>query len=177
MSSQKDEIYRRTNFREFYYQKGDTLPFEDSSINYIFSEHFFEHLFLDEALSLLKECYRILRPFGVVRVCVPDADLRTYEPPEPVGFPDIKLPFTHHSKHKTRWSVYSLAEVLRVAGFDTLPLRYCDESGKYVRVEPSKNRKAYERCLDQEMVFDLSYINRIDSLIIDGLKNIKTGGS
>lgn len=170
MNLEIDEIYSRTNFREFYYKKGDILMFDNSSINYIFSEHFFEHLFFDEALSLLKECYRILKPFGVIRTCVPDADLRTYEPPEPVGFPDIKLPYNNPSKHKTRWSVYSFAEALRAAGFEPIPLRYCDKSGQYIRVNPSDIKKTYEHCPDQEMVFNLSYIKRIDSLIVDGIK-------
>ena len=51
--SDMSEIYNRTNFCDFYYQKGDRLPFDDNSINLVFSEHFFEHLFFDEALSLL----------------------------------------------------------------------------------------------------------------------------
>ena len=167
---ESEEPYRRTNFQEFYYQKGDALRFDDSSIDYIFSEHFFEHLFLDEALSLLKECCRILKPYGVIRTCVPDADLRTYEPPEPVGFPDVQLPFTAPAKHKTRWSVYSLAEALRLAGFEPIPLRYCTRSGQYICIEPSDIKDAYGCCPDPRMVFDLSYIMRIDSLIVDGVK-------
>jgi len=165
-----EELYGRTHFQEFFYRKGDALPFDNGSINYIFSEHFLEHLFFDEALSLLKECHRILKPFGVIRTCVPDADLRTYEPPEPVGFPDVKLPYTHTAKHKTRWSVYSLTEALAGAGFKPLPLRYCDRFGQYVFVHPSAVEEAYECCPDHEMIFDLSYIRRIDSLIVDGIK-------
>jgi len=168
--SEGDALYSRTNFVEFYYRKGDILQFDDSSIDYIFSEHFFEHLFLDEALSLLEECCRILKPFGVMRTCVPDADLRTYEPPEPAGFPDIRLPYTDPAKHKTRWSAYSLSEAVRIAGFEPMPLRYCNTSGQYICVDPSDNRKAYAHCPDLEMVLDLSYISRIDSLIIDGIK-------
>jgi len=165
-----DEIYSRTNFMEFYYHKGDVLPFDDNCIEYIFSEHFFEHLFFDEALALLKECYRVLKAFGVIRTCVPDADLRTYEPPEPVGFPHTKLPHTAPSKHKTRWSVYSYAEALRIVGFEPIPLRYCDKSGQYICRNPSDNRHFYEHCPDHKTVFDLSHIMRIDSLIIDGIK-------
>jgi predicted SAM-dependent methyltransferase len=167
------KIYDRTNFCDFYYQKGDHLPFDDNSINFIFSEHFFEHLFFDEALSLLTECYRILKPYGVIRTCVPDADLRTYEPPEPLGFPDIKLPFTDPIKHKTRWSVYSLTEAIKVAGFDAIPMRYCNKQGEFIKVDPSNIVGSYEYCPEGELIFDLSYIRRIDnSLIVDGIKKI-----
>ncbi len=158
------------NFKEFNYLKGDVLPFEDSSFTYIYSEHFFEHLFLDEAVALMGECYRILQPWGVMRTCVPDADLRVYEPPEPIGYPKLTMPFGHPMKHKTRWSVYSLDEALRFSGFKPLPLRYCDRSGKYLRMHPLETRESYGNCPDTEMVFDLTYVMRLDSLIVDGVK-------
>ena len=166
------EMYSQTNFRDFYYQKGDRLPFDNDSINFIFSEHFFEHLFFDESLSLLKECYRILKPFGVIRTCVPDADLRTYGPPEPLGYPDIKLPFISPDKHKTRWSVYSLVAAIETAGFKAIPLHYCNKSGEYIKVKPSDIVNSYEDCPEQELIFDFTYIVRrkLDSLIVDGVK-------
>lgn len=166
----RDQLYNKTNFKEFYYQKGNLLPFDDCSLNFIFSEHFFEHLFFDEALSLLNECHRILKPFAVIRTCVPDADLRTYESPEPVGYPSIKLSYTEQGKHKTRWSVYSLMEAIKIAGFEVVPLRYCNKSGEYIQVNPSYNAKTYENCPEREMIFEFSYIKRIDSLIVDGIK-------
>lgn len=50
------------------------LPFDDMSGEGIFCEHFFEHLDYDfEALPFLKECYRVLRSGGVLRLIVPDA--------------------------------------------------------------------------------------------------------
>jgi predicted SAM-dependent methyltransferase len=170
LSLKTRELYDSTNFREFYYHKGDQLPFDDGSIDFIYSEHFFEHLFLDESYTLFKECHRILKPFGVIRTCVPDADLRTYEAPESLGFPEKKMPYTDPGKHKTRWSVYSLTEVLKFAGFVSRPLRYCDKSGRYVKEDPSSIAGTYAQCPDRELIFDLSYINRIDSLIVDGIK-------
>jgi len=48
------------------------LPLEDSSVDYIFSSHLLEHLFRDEAGQFLRECYRVLKPGGSARICVPD---------------------------------------------------------------------------------------------------------
>lgn len=163
-------LYGQTQFKDFYYEKGDSLPFESGSLDFVFSEHFLEHLFMDEALSLIRECHRVLKPSGVIRTCVPDADLRIYESPEPIGFPDRRIPFSDPSKHKTRWSVYSLAETLRLAGFEPVPLRYCDKEGHYVAVDPSDLASRYGKTMDAGMVFDLSYVMRIDSLIVDGVK-------
>ena len=48
------------------------LPFADSSIDYVYTSHFLEHLPLENAQRLMKDAFRVLRPGGVVRVVVPD---------------------------------------------------------------------------------------------------------
>lgn len=57
------------------------LPFADGSVRGIFCEHFLEHVdYEHEAPRLLRECHRALRPGGVLRLVVPDAEkyLRGY---------------------------------------------------------------------------------------------------
>jgi predicted SAM-dependent methyltransferase len=49
-----------------------SLPFADASVDVVYSSHFVEHLFRDEAQQLLRESWRVLKPGGLVRVCVPD---------------------------------------------------------------------------------------------------------
>lgn len=51
------------------------LPIPANSIKGIFSEHCLEHIVYSQCCSVLKEFYRILRPSGVVRIIVPDAEL------------------------------------------------------------------------------------------------------
>lgn len=164
------ELYAKTHFAPFYFAKGDRLAMADNSIDFIFSEHFLHHLFLDDAMEILAECRRVLRPGGVIRTVVPDADLRTYAPPEPAGFPDVRLPFTAPLKHKTRWSVYMLSEALRLAGFEPIPIRYCDREGRYIQNDPAKMRADFAGCPEPDYVFRLDYILRLDSLIVDGMK-------
>lgn len=164
------DLYARTNFREFYYRKGDRLDFDDDSLDFVFSEHFLHHLFFDEALGLLRECHRVLRPAGVLRTVVPDADLRTYEPPEFAGFPDERMPFTAPFKHKTRYSVYLLTEALAIAGFEPVALRYCDRKGRYVCRDPAAIRDVYRGCPEPTLVYDLRCVLRLDSLVVDGIK-------
>lgn len=48
------------------------LPFED--VEYVFSEHFLEHFDLDDGLALLRECRRVLRDDGVLRLTTPNLD-------------------------------------------------------------------------------------------------------
>ena len=48
------------------------LPFTD--VEYIFAEHFIEHLSYDDALNFLRECRRVLAPDGVLRLTTPNLD-------------------------------------------------------------------------------------------------------
>lgn len=50
------------------------LPFPDGSVNFIFVEHFIEHLTRDEGIFFLKEAYRVLKPGGVCRIATPNLD-------------------------------------------------------------------------------------------------------
>lgn len=48
------------------------LPFAAESFDVVFSSHLLEHLYRTDALRLLRECHRVLRPGGVCRAVVPD---------------------------------------------------------------------------------------------------------
>lgn len=49
------------------------LPFADASLHFIHSEDLLEHIDLDEGRSLIAECFRVLKPGGVMRLLTPDA--------------------------------------------------------------------------------------------------------
>src|SRR5262249_360363 len=51
------------------------LPFDDSSVSFIFAEHVFEHFSPATATVFLAECRRTLRSGGVLRIIVPDAGM------------------------------------------------------------------------------------------------------
>jgi len=48
------------------------LPWADGTFTAVYASHVLEHMYLGQARRLLKECYRVLRPGGVVRMVVPD---------------------------------------------------------------------------------------------------------
>ncbi|WP_454021044.1 class I SAM-dependent methyltransferase [Azospirillum sp. Marseille-Q6669] len=50
------------------------LPFPDQRFDGVYHSHVLEHLDRDEAPGFLRECYRVLKPGGVLRVVVPDLE-------------------------------------------------------------------------------------------------------
>jgi SAM-dependent methyltransferase len=50
------------------------LPFESETVEFIYTSHFVEHLYLSEARRFFAEAYRVLKPGGIFRVCVPDLE-------------------------------------------------------------------------------------------------------
>lgn len=50
------------------------LPYDDASIDGIYSEHFIEHLSQKDIINFLRECRRVLKPGGRVRIATPDLD-------------------------------------------------------------------------------------------------------
>lgn len=55
-----------------YMDAGKPFPLPDRSIDYIYSEHIFEHLTEEQGLCMLKECRRVLKKDGVVRLATPN---------------------------------------------------------------------------------------------------------
>ncbi len=63
---------------------GKKFPLPDAIFDYIYSEHIFEHLSFTQGLNMLKECFRVLKPGGKLRLATPDMDflIRLYNEPD-----------------------------------------------------------------------------------------------
>lgn len=51
------------------------LPFEDGSAEVVHCSHTLEHLRKQDAIDLIRDCYRVLEPGGVLTLAVPDMDI------------------------------------------------------------------------------------------------------
>jgi predicted SAM-dependent methyltransferase len=58
--------------RIFLHDLTKIFPWQDETIDVIYSSHTLEHLSKVEGLQFLKECYRVLKKRGVIRIIVPD---------------------------------------------------------------------------------------------------------
>jgi predicted SAM-dependent methyltransferase len=105
-----------------------TLPFEDNSVDLIYSSHVLEYFDRVEVLDVLNEWKRVLKPNGVLRLAVPDfrAMVRLYlnngYPLESFLGPIFgKMPMSEQTiYHKTTYDFDSLQKVLESVGFNNV---------------------------------------------------------
>jgi len=48
------------------------FPYQNQEIDYIFTEHLIEHIDFTSGRNMLRECYRVLKLDGKIRICTPD---------------------------------------------------------------------------------------------------------
>lgn len=112
----------------------DPFPWENGQAEYILCEHILEHMDSAEGYEFLRKCHRLLKPAGVLRVCVPSVTLvRRYQIHEPENYvaydqfyrqnwsksPIESLCMDHG--HKSVWEMDSLIAVLSDIGFNAYP--------------------------------------------------------
>ena len=51
------------------------IPFADDTFDVVYHSHFLEHLERSVAPKFMRECFRVLKPEGMIRVVVPDLEL------------------------------------------------------------------------------------------------------
>ncbi len=50
----------------------EPLPFQDNHFDVVYTSHFVEHISHSKVNEFLRECYRVLKPNGIIRIVVPD---------------------------------------------------------------------------------------------------------
>jgi predicted SAM-dependent methyltransferase len=51
------------------------FPFDDGVFDHVYSEHMIEHISWQHGLAMLRECRRVLKPGGTVRIATPDLEV------------------------------------------------------------------------------------------------------
>lgn len=157
-----------------------TFPFADSSFDYVFSEHMIEHISFDEAVFMVKECYRILRPGGKIRIATPNLDVlaailnspdnpdyaeyishyhQRFFPEKPChpAFVINKLFYSFH--HRFIHNFDTLKYILAEAGFTSM-----------TRCEVSQSQDPELRNLEQHWREMGEVPNRVETIVIEAVK-------
>ena len=131
------------------------VPLPDRSADFVFSCHFLEHLDRDVAFRLLKDCGRVLKQTGVLRIVVPDLEyvLALHgrgEKEEMLHYFFMQCDGSSYSHHRWMYDYEMMADTLKRAGFanirrcqfqegQTPDLKLLDnraESSLFVEAEP-----------------------------------------
>lgn len=133
------------------------LPFPNNSITEIHSEHFFEHLTLEEIKFCLKECFRVLKTGGEISFGVPDFEraCKTYLLDEnefykekfwlsPVPnwckskLDELNFLIYAHGHHKFMFDKENGIQRLKEAGFKNCRIREYDSQKDSEQYNPKK---------------------------------------
>lgn len=111
------------------------LPLKSGSLDGVYSEHCVEHFTRENAVKILREFHRVLRPGSIVRIVVPDVELFIdlyvrARNGEPVSFPYVEDPgpsftpvdplnriFRGYGHHLYAYDAHALAVLMLEAGF------------------------------------------------------------
>lgn len=112
------------------------LPYLDDSVDHIFTEHFIEHITWDEGVALMKECKRVLKADGRIRISTPDLRylVEQYLQGELIDIPGVWSPRCLASMvnealskwgHRMVHDFESLGAMMLLGGFrDVEPMEY-----------------------------------------------------
>jgi len=115
------------------------LPLSSQSVDGIFTEHCLEHITMDQCRAVLKECRRLLRPGGTLRIVIPDAAIFAKLYIQALSGEEVQFPYSseypsytpmmHVNRifrehgHQFAYDAETLAMVVKQAGFDQTALK------------------------------------------------------
>jgi predicted SAM-dependent methyltransferase len=113
-----------------YLDSTQPFPLPSASFDAIFSEHHIEHMPYVHAQWMLRECCRILKPGGILRIATPSLDrLRELKQPDDAAYiewmvsrlmPGVESRQAYNFGHQFLYDRATLQESLRAAGFDEM---------------------------------------------------------
>ncbi len=109
--------------------------FGERRVDALLCEHVWEHLTEEEGRNAASICFEFLKPGGALRCAVPDANFKNenYQNMVRIGGPG---PLDHPAAdHKIVYDYRLFSSIFAEAGFEVVLLEYCDEEGRFHRID------------------------------------------
>ena len=127
---------RSRDKRVIYLDATKSFPFGDNTFDFVFTEHFLEHLdYPFETQNFISECFRVMKGGGIARISVPDTEytLRAYMESDGEYFErcrrlwhpewcttkmeSVNFHFRQYDQHKFAYDYETLKKLLEQCGF------------------------------------------------------------
>lgn len=120
------------------------LPFKNQTVQYIFTSHFLEHLEHNQAVTLLNDCYRVLKTAGKIRISIPDLEyaIKLYPKDKERMLQHyffIDKSEGYHAQHKYMYDYEMIHKLLTQIGFKKVA-RYSFRKGDVPDIDQLDNR-------------------------------------
>jgi SAM-dependent methyltransferase len=108
-----------------FYNLDRGLPLASDVVDYVYSSHVLEHFYPRDAEQLVRDMYRVLKPGGIIRICVPDLEhaVRLYQngaKDAALRFFFVSEPRGSFARHFYMYDYAMLADLLGKAGFNSI---------------------------------------------------------
>lgn len=166
------------------------FPFDDNTFDYIFSEHQIEHLNYVQGLVMLKQCFRVLKPGGKIRITTPNLEsfINLYKSPKEIEkayinysvkrlFPELKDNkeifvlnnlFTNFG-HKFIYDKASLELNLKTVGF--VDIKFCEACK--TSEEAFKNVDQHHKMFERFGFKNGEELSKFDTLVVEATRPYK----
>lgn len=154
---------------EYDLMKIEKLPIESNSAEIVYISHVLEHISDSAAHNILSECYRILKPNGLLRIVQPDIDCyyNAYKRGDQVFFG--KYPKNLSSKlWEEKWFGVPM-DVLEQASIEDMFLLYCFRSlspivtDNHIKI----NSAEFKRLINKNYIHAINYFSSLCSFNYD----------
>lgn len=119
----EDDYLRRLRGHAFVHHRLEYgLPFDDASVDCVYSSHALEHCYRDDAQRVLVEAHRVLKSGGWIRVAVPDLEhaialYRAGDKEQALGYFFASSRAGSSGRHQYMYDLELLRDLLKAAGF------------------------------------------------------------
>lgn len=155
------------------------MPFESEAFQYVFSEHFIEHLPFADGVRFFREAHRVLKRGGVLRTATPDLDFlyelrnidsdpkrryvdyisKNFAPEQPKSYVTCANMAFYGWGHRFIWNAAFMEEVLKGMGF-----------GEFRVLKPSQSDVPDLRNLEQHGKSVPAEINELETFVLEATK-------
>lgn len=155
------------------------FPLPTASFDLIFCEHMIEHLDLDGAERMLRECRRVLRAGGILRIATPDLERFTVLPGQPLD--DMTKRYVRWANvsagapmHDLENPVYAFNQMMRAWGhtflYDDITLRRALERSGFeaiIRCQPGQSAVPALCNLERHGSMIGEEFNRFETMVLE----------